>query len=69
LFLIYVNDIGNSVPGVSLKLFRWYLFFVFCDNIDDLQIVASDKTKWINSSSSTTSSCIAGWLVGFAHEM
>jgi len=44
LFLIYINDIGNSVPGACVKFFADDTnLFVFSNDVIDLQIDVSEK--------------------------
>ena len=50
LFFIYINDIGNSVPGACVKLFADDTnLFVFSNNIVDLQIDASEKLTLLSN--------------------
>jgi len=44
LFLIYVNDIGNSISGIPIKLFTDDTnLFIFSEFIDLLKADAEDK--------------------------
>jgi len=50
LFLIYINDIGNSISGIPIKLFADDTnLFIFSESIDVLKIDAEDKIKLLNS--------------------
>ena len=50
LFLVYVNDIGNSIPGIPIKLFADDTnFFIFRESIDFLKSNAEDKLELLNS--------------------
>ena len=50
LFLIYINDIGNSIPGLSVKLFADDTnLFIFSDSIDILKSDAANKVKLIHN--------------------
>ena len=45
LFLIYINDIGNCAPGLSIKLFADDTnLFIFSNNVDVLQ---NDATRYV----------------------
>jgi len=50
LFLVYVNDIGNSISGIPIKLFADDTnLFIFSESIDFLKADAEDKLKLLNS--------------------
>ena len=50
MFLIYVNDIGNSNPGIPIKLFADDTNVVILrESIDFLKSDAEDKLKLLNS--------------------
>jgi len=50
LFLIYINDIGNSIPGLSVKLFADDTnLFIFSDSIDILKSDATNNVKLIHN--------------------
>jgi len=50
LFLIYVNDIGNSISGIPIKLFTDDTnLFIFSEFIDLLKADAEGKLKLHNS--------------------
>ena len=50
LFLVYVNDIGNSIPGIPIKLFADDTnLFIFSESINFLKSDAEDKLKLLNS--------------------
>ena len=49
LFLIYINDIGNSISGIPIKLFADDTnLFIFSESIDVLKVDAEDKIKLLN---------------------
>jgi len=50
LFLIYVNDIGNSISDIPIKLFADDKnLFTFSESTDLLKADAEDKLKLLNS--------------------
>ena len=50
LYLIYINDIGNSTSGIPIKLFADDTnLFIFSESIDVLKVDAEDKIKLLNS--------------------
>jgi len=50
LFLIYINDIGNSISRVPIKLFADDTnLFIFSESIDILKVDAEEKIKLLNS--------------------
>jgi len=50
LFLIYINDIGNSISGIPIKLFADDAnLFIFSESIDLLKADVEDKLKLLNS--------------------
>ena len=50
LFLIYINDIGNSIFRIPIKLFADDTnLFIFSESIDILKVDAEEKIKLLNS--------------------
>ena len=50
LYLVYINDIGNSTSGIPIKLFADDTnLFIFSESIDVLKVDAEDKIKLLNS--------------------
>ena len=50
LFLVYVNDIGNSIPGIPIKLFADDTnLFIFRESIGFLKSDSEDKLELLNS--------------------
>jgi len=50
LFLIYINDIGNSISGIPIKLIADDTnLFIFSESIDVLKINSEDKINLLNS--------------------
>jgi len=49
LFLNYINDIGNSISGIPIKLFADDTnLFIFSESIDVLKVDAENKIKLLN---------------------
>jgi len=50
LFLLYINDIGNSLPNTSIKLFADDVnLFIFNNTVEDLQVDAMDTIVLLNN--------------------